>query len=76
MNARHRLEKSSGMKYSDDNVSPEMKSLNKKFGIAHGIIFLHRVGVDYRTLQFVEFGVFGWCHCPDYLHCRYASLDS
>lgn len=36
MNVRHRLEKSSGTKYSDDNVSPEMKSLNKKFGIAHG----------------------------------------
>jgi hypothetical protein len=36
MNVRHRLEKSSGTKYSDDNISPEMKSLNKKFGIAHG----------------------------------------
>ena len=36
MNVRHRLEKTSGTKYSDDNISPEMKSLNKKFGIAHG----------------------------------------
>src|SRR5271170_5610933 len=36
MNVRHRLEKSSGTKYSDDNISPEMKSLNTKFGIAHG----------------------------------------
>ena len=36
MNVRHRLEKSSGTKHSDDNISPEMKSLNTKFGIAHG----------------------------------------
>jgi len=36
MNIRHRLEKSSATKYSDDNASPEMKSLNTKFGIAHG----------------------------------------
>jgi hypothetical protein len=36
MNTRHKLEKSSGTKYSDDNVSSEMKSLNKQFGIAHG----------------------------------------
>lgn len=36
MNVRHRLEKSSGTKYSDENISPEMKSLNTKFGIAHG----------------------------------------
>ena len=36
MNIRHRLEKSSGTKYSDDNVSSQMKSLNTKFGIVHG----------------------------------------
>lgn len=36
MNDRHRLEKSSGTKYTDDKISPEMKSLNTKFGIAHG----------------------------------------
>lgn len=37
MNVRHRLEKSSGTKYTDDNITPEMKALNTKFGIAHGI---------------------------------------
>jgi hypothetical protein len=31
MNVRHRLEKSSGTKYTDDNISLEMKSLNTKF---------------------------------------------
>jgi hypothetical protein len=41
MNVRHRLEKSSGTKYSDDNISPEMKSLNKKFGIAHGYFLIY-----------------------------------
>jgi len=38
MNVRHRLEKSSGTKYTDDNITPEMKALNTKFGIAHGML--------------------------------------
>jgi len=44
MNTRHKLEKSSGTKYSDDNVTSEMKSLNKQFGIAHGISSLMNLG--------------------------------
>lgn len=39
MNKRHRLEKSTGTKYFDDIISPEMKALNMKFGIAHGSLF-------------------------------------
>ncbi|PFH46640.1 hypothetical protein AMATHDRAFT_154267 [Amanita thiersii Skay4041] len=34
---RHRLEKEEGKNYNDPGVSPAMKSLNRRFGMLHGI---------------------------------------
>ncbi|KAG8932287.1 hypothetical protein FRC02_001358 [Tulasnella sp. 418] len=37
MNERHRLERLEKKSYSDPGVSDDMKALNKKFGILHGV---------------------------------------
>ncbi|GJJ09599.1 hypothetical protein Clacol_003822 [Clathrus columnatus] len=37
---RHKLEKSEGKNYNDVGVSDEMKALNKRFGMLHGISYL------------------------------------
>lgn len=37
MNQRHKLERSTNTKYTDSNISAEMRQLNTRFGIAHGV---------------------------------------
>ncbi|GJN88075.1 hypothetical protein Rhopal_001031-T1 [Rhodotorula paludigena] len=37
MKRRHRLERLEGKEYSDDKASPEMKQLNRRFGLLHGV---------------------------------------
>ncbi|CEQ39251.1 SPOSA6832_00784 [Sporobolomyces salmonicolor] len=44
MKKRHRRERIEGKAYSDADVSPEMKSLNKRFGILHGVSSLLNLG--------------------------------
>jgi len=41
---RHKLEKEEGKAYNEFGVSEEMKSLNKKFGMLHGISSLANMG--------------------------------
>lgn len=69
MNVRHRLEKSSGTKYSDANISPEMKSLNKKFGIAHGMNPIS-TSSDRRHLKLIKPRILHRSTCSDSVHCR------
>lgn len=37
MNQRHKLERATGTKYTDDNISEEMKTLNTRFAVAHSV---------------------------------------
>lgn len=37
MNERHKLERSTGTKYTDAEISDEMKTLNTRFAIAHSV---------------------------------------
>jgi hypothetical protein len=69
MNIRHRLEKSSGTKYFDENISPEMKALNTKFGIAHGSLFSPLIAND-RNFKFVKFGILYCCPRAGCVRCR------
>jgi hypothetical protein len=73
MNIRHRLEKSSGTKYTDNNISPEMKALNKKFGIAHGTLFI--INAHERGIKLAEFGLFHCGYRSGCVRCRYHSID-
>jgi hypothetical protein len=41
---RHKLEKSEGKTYNEPGVSPEMKALNSRFGMLHGISSLLNLG--------------------------------
>lgn len=41
---RHKLEKDEGKTYSDPGVSKKMKSLNRRFGMLHGISSLGNLG--------------------------------
>lgn len=37
MNERHKLERATNTKYTDANVSDDMKNLNLRFSIAHSV---------------------------------------
>jgi len=37
MKIRHKLERDEGKKYTDTDISDDMKALNKRFGMLHGI---------------------------------------
>lgn len=37
MNQRHKLERATGTKYTDANISEEMQTLNTQFAIAHSV---------------------------------------
>lgn len=37
MNERHKLERLTNTKYTDATISDEMRALNTRFGIAHGV---------------------------------------
>ena len=58
MNVRHRLEKSSGTKYTDDNITPEMKALNTKFAIAHGMLALVQADSSTGLSSLLNLGYF------------------
>ncbi|GAA5891755.1 hypothetical protein JCM5296_001852 [Sporobolomyces johnsonii] len=44
MKKRHRRERIEGKDYSDADVSPEMQSLTKRFGVLHGVSSLLNLG--------------------------------
>lgn len=37
MNQRHKLERATGTKYTDAEISDEMRTLNTRFAIAHSV---------------------------------------
>jgi hypothetical protein len=76
MGQRHRLEKQSGTKAIDSNVSPEMKAMNRKFGIAHGIVPPHLLRVNgNRSLEFAESELLHCSGGSNLLHCRLSSIE-
>ena len=45
MNERHKVEKEEGKKYDDPDVSDRLKTLNKRFGMAHGVSALLNMAI-------------------------------
>lgn len=45
MNERHKVEKEEGKKYDDSDISDRLKTLNKRFGMAHGVSALLNMAI-------------------------------
>lgn len=57
---RHRLEKEEGKNYNEPGVSAQMKALNAKFGMLHGISSLDNLGaIVALTLHGLWIGSYG-----------------
>lgn len=52
MNERHKLEREEGKQYNDEGISDRMKSLNKRFGLAHGCSSLINMAIVVSLLVY------------------------
>ena len=52
MNERHKVEREEGKSYNEPDISDQLKTLNKRFGIAHGCSSLINMAVVLSLLAY------------------------
>lgn len=73
MNTRHKLERATNTKYTDEDIGDDMRTLNRRFAVAHsvssllnlaavGAILAQAVHLGHK-LDLIEVGDYLFCTC-------------